>query len=76
MEITPVEYLFAGMWILQTLSAAVSAMPKPKGEGWYSWLYAFAHQMTNNLDSYFEARFHVAMPRATDATTDPTVGPR
>lgn len=68
MVITGVEYMLAGMWVLQTLSAAVSAMPTPKTEGWYSFLYKFAHSMTNNLDAYFEKHFNVVMPRVVDET--------
>lgn len=63
MPLSPVEYIFFGMWVLQILSAAVSAMPKPKRDGWYSWFYGFSHILTNNLDAYFEKRFGVHIPR-------------
>lgn len=33
MVITGIEYALMGAWALQTLSAAVSAMPKPAGPG-------------------------------------------
>ena len=73
MIITGLEYALMGAWALQTLSAAVSAMPKPAGPGWYSFWYKFLHQMTNSLDEAFERKFDIAMPRVVDETaTEPT----
>lgn len=71
--LTPIEYVLAGMWILQTVSAAVSAMPKPHKEGWYSWFYKFTHQLTNNLDQWFEQKYDMAMPRVTDESATQTI---
>lgn len=73
MIITPLEWVLAGMWILQTISAAVSAMPRPKTEGWYSWFYKFSHQLTNNLDQWFEQKYGMAMPHVVDETAIQTV---
>lgn len=75
MIITGIEQMLIGAWALQTLSAAVSAMGKPKKDyGAYLYLYKFAHSITNNLDSWFEQKFNVVMPRVTDETaiTQPT----
>lgn len=73
MVITGIEYALMGAWALQTLSAAVSAMPKPAGPGWYSFWYKFLHQMTNSLDEAFERKFDIVMPRVVDETiTEPS----
>jgi hypothetical protein len=69
MYLTGIEQMLIGAWLLQTISAAVSAMNKPKKDyGAYLYMYRFLHQMTNSLDSWFESKFNVAMPRVVDET--------
>lgn len=73
MVLTPLEWVMMGAWGLQTLSAAVSAMPKPKREGVYSFFYIFLHQITNSLDAAFEKKFGIVMPRVVDESAKQTV---
>jgi hypothetical protein len=66
---TFVEQMLMGAMVLQTISAAVGSMSKPKREdGWYCWFYKFTHQLTNLVDAAFEKKFNVAMPRVVDET--------
>jgi hypothetical protein len=65
-----VENMLIGAMLLQTLSAAVGSMSKPRKDyGWYCWFYKFSHQLTNLVDAAFEKKFNVAMPRVIDETT-------
>lgn len=74
MVVTPLEYMMAGMWILQTISSLVSSMNKPKrNDGAYLFFYKFSHSMTNNLDAWFEHKFDVNMPRVVDETATQSV---
>jgi hypothetical protein len=74
MVINPFEWILLTGGILQALSAAVSSMSKPKKEdGIYAFWYRFLHLEINNVSSYFEHKYNIAMPRVVDETALQTV---
>lgn len=70
MVLTPLEYTVAGIFALQVLTAAVSAMNPPmKTYGPYLYMYKFLRQVTNLADAAFEKKFNVVMPRVDQPVT-------
>lgn len=59
---TPVHLILLGMLLLYAVSAAVSAMPAPKREGGYSFIYKFSHIFVGNLDKLFAKKTGIDIP--------------
>lgn len=70
MTLTLLETTFAVYWLLVVVSAAVSAMPPPTKEGWYSWFYKFSHTLTGNLDIWFSHKYGMSIPYVSNGESD------
>jgi hypothetical protein len=67
MFVTGIEQMLMGVMALQTLTALVGSMSKPKREdGFYAYWYRFFHVWTNMIDAYFEKKYDMPMPRVVD----------
>jgi hypothetical protein len=74
MVLNPVEWVLMAGLVLQTLTAAVTSMNKPRKDyGAYLFWYRFCRQMMNIADEQFEKRFHMPMPRIVDESATQTV---
>lgn len=70
MTLTPLDAMFVGMAVMKTFQAAVDALPAPKKDGAYSFVYHFLREEENTLAALFERRYGLTLPvSSADAKT-------